>query len=76
MVCRRNGDPHGERFDLLGPVDGPDHQIRDTPLEAGVDGFALECEHAEDAFVYSGRVLVGYEPVEGFDSQGELASGQ
>lgn len=23
-------------------------------LEAGVDGFALECEHAEDAFVHSG----------------------
>ena len=45
-------------------------------LEPRVDGLALEREHAEDALVHPGEVLVGYEPVKGLDAESELASGQ
>ncbi|GEM_PF-6354646 len=49
------------RFGLMSQANG-------LRLEPGVYGFALEGEHAEDALMHAGEVLVGYEPVEGLDS--------
>ena len=57
---------------LLGGGDGG----RGLELEPGVDGLALQREHGEDALVHPGEVLVGHEPVEGLDPEGELAAGQ
>lgn len=58
------------------PTDGSRLRLAGARLETGIDGLALECEHAEDALVHPGGVLVGHEPVEGLDPERELAPGQ
>ena len=54
---------------------------RDKPvaslwLESGIDGFALEGEYAEDAFVNAANRLLAYEALEGLDAEREFSEGE
>jgi hypothetical protein len=51
-------------------------RVRAAGLKAGIDGFALEGEHADDAFVDAPQRLAADEPFECFDAERELAEGE
>jgi hypothetical protein len=70
---RRSNDPECATLEITEGNDSSDYGGGLEPLEPRIDGFALERQDAEAAFVHSPKRLLAHDPCERFDAERELA---